>query len=518
MNEQIFRPDTWAAETPHRPAVILGNTGQSLSFTELAERSDAIARMFISFGLKAGEVVAFCMENRLDFIELCWGAERAGLRYVAVSYQLAPDEIAYIIEDSGARVFVTSDAKPALTGPLRGKLATDVTCIMAGTTSEGFIALEDAVAGAADTPLDMARPGGTDMLYSSGTTGKPKGIFRNLPEAPYGAPRLVMDMLRGRFQARKDSVYLCPAPLYHAAPLRFSMAMISLGATVVVMPKFDAEGALQLIAEHRVTHSQWVPTMFSRLLALPEEVRKAADVSSMQCAIHAAAPCPVDVKRAMIDWWGPVIHEYYSSSEGIGVCLINSEEWLAHPGSVGRSIRGPIHVLDEAGKPLPAGDIGTIWFEGGPKFEYLNAPEKTAECFNQNGWTSVGDIGKVDEDGFLYLTDRKAFMIISGGVNIYPQEVEAVLQTHPDLADVAVIGMPDPDFGEQVKAVVVAAPGATVNEADVIAYCRERIAGLKCPRTVDFVAELPRSDTGKLLKAQLRDSYLQALEHEGEQK
>lgn len=507
MSDAIYRPDTWAAETPERPAVILGETGQSRSFSELAERSIAIARMFTGLGLNTGDVVAFCLENRLEFIDLCWGAERAGLRYVAVSHQLTPDEIAYIVEDSGARAFVTSDAKPTMTGPLRQRLSPDLPCLMAGTAAEGYASLDWEITRTASVVLED-RPGGTDMLYSSGTTGRPKGIFRQLPEAPFGAPRLVMDMLRGRFKAAKSSVYLCPAPLYHAAPLRFSMAMIALGATVVVMPKFDAEGVLRLIGEHGITHSQWVPTMFARLLALPEETRAQADVSSMQCAIHAAAPCPAAIKQAMIDWWGPVIHEYYSSSEGVGVCLIDSAEWLAHPGSVGRSLRGPIHVLDDAGNALPPGEVGTIWFEGGPKFEYLNAPEKTAECFNEKGWASVGDIGKVDEEGFLYLTDRKAFMIISGGVNIYPQEVEAVLETHPDLADVAVFGIPDPEFGEQVKAVVVPAPGASVTESEVIAYCAARIAKLKCPGSVDFVAELPRSDTGKLLKAQLRDTYL----------
>ncbi|OWU83778.1 hypothetical protein ATO6_15140 [Oceanicola sp. 22II-s10i] len=507
MTEQtIYKPDHWAGTDPDRPAVIMGSGGARLTYSQLTENSRAFARMFQSLGLKEGDVVAFCVENRPEIIELAWAAERSGLVYAIMSTQLSAEEIAYIVGDSGAKLFVTSDAKSGIAADLKSRLSDDVTCLMLGKPSPGYASLQSRVDAAADVELED-RSTGYDLLYSSGTTGKPKGIVRDMPKVPFGSPKLIMDMLRGRFGATADSVYLCPAPLYHAAPLRFVMGMISLGATVVVMPKFDAEEALRLIERHGVTHSQWVPTMFSRMLGLPDEVRAAYDVSSMQVAIHAAAPCPVKVKHRMIEWWGPVIQEYYGSSEGVGICMITSEEWLAHEGSVGRCIRGTIHVLDDDGNALPPRQPGTLWVEGGVPFRYLNAPEKTAESYNDKGWVTVGDVGYLDEDGYLYLTDRKSFMIISGGVNIYPQEIENVLNECPELADAAVFGVPNPDFGEEVKAVVVRRKGATCSQDDVIDYCRGRIGRIKCPRSVEFVDALPRSDTGKLLKGQLRAQY-----------
>ena len=507
MTQQtIYKPDHWAGQDPDRKAIIMGSGEVQLTYAQLTARSQANARMFQSLGLGEGDVVAFCVENRPEIVELAWAAERAGLVYAIISTQLSADEIAYIVRDAGARLFITTDAKSGIAQDLLAKMPGDLTCLMMGDPSPGYGSLQDRVDAAADQVLEE-RNTGYDLLYSSGTTGKPKGIVRDMPKVPFGSPKLIMDMLRGRFGATQDSVYLCPAPLYHAAPLRFVMGMISLGATVVVMPKFDAEEALRLIDRHEVTHSQWVPTMFSRMLALPDDVRSAYDVSSMQVAIHAAAPCPVKVKHRMIEWWGPVIQEYYGSSEGVGICMITSEEWLAHEGSVGRCMRGTIHVLDDAGNALPPRQPGTLWVEGGVPFRYLNDPEKTAECHNDKGWVTVGDVGYLDEDGYLYLTDRKSFMIISGGVNIYPQEIENVLGECPDLADVAVFGVPNPDFGEEVKAVVVRSQGATCSQEDVIDYCRSRIGKIKCPRSVDFVDVLPRSDTGKLLKGKLRAQY-----------
>jgi fatty-acyl-CoA synthase len=349
------------------------------------------------------------------------------------------------------------------------------------------------------------------MLYSSGTTGRPKGIKPKLPDAPFGqatAPLLLL--LQGVFGLTSESVYLCPAPLYHAAPLGWSTTVQRAGGTVVVMESFDALGALEAIERHRVTHAQFVPTHFVRMLKLDEDVRRGPDLSSLAVAVHAAAPCPVEVKRQMLDWWGPIVHEYYAGSEGNGFCYASPQDWLDHPGTVGKPIMGAVHVLDEDHHEVPVGETGQIWFESGVRFEYHNDPEKTRDMFDENGWSSLGDIGHVDADGFVYLSDRASHMIISGGVNIYPQEVENELALHPAVVDVAVIGVPNADFGEEVKAVVVAAPSAEAGDAlaaDLMAFCRSRLAGYKCPVSVDFVDSLPRLPTGKLLKRELRRQY-----------
>ena len=305
-------------------------------------------------------------------------------------------------------------------------------------------------------------------------------------------------------------VYLSPAPLYHAAPLRFCMSVHQVGGTVIVMERFDPEEALALIQRYQVTHSQVVPTMFVRMLKLPDEVRARYDVSSLAGVVHAAAPCPVALKEQMIEWWGPIIHEYYAGTEGNGFVYCNSEDWLAHKGTVGKAIAGEIHIVDEDGEEVPVGQEGTIYFGGGTEFEYHNDPKKTAESRNDKGWSTLGDVGRLDEDGFLYLTDRKSYMIITGGVNVYPQEAENILAMHPKVLDVAVIGVPNEDFGEEVKAVVqpmdMAEAGPDL-ERELIAYCREHLADVKCPRSVDFTDELPRHPTGKLYKRLLRDKY-----------
>ena len=309
---------------------------------------------------------------------------------------------------------------------------------------------------------------------------------------------------------REGDTYLSPAPLYHSAPIYWTMAVHRLGGTAVVMEKFDPRTALALIEKYRITHSNMVPTMFVRMLKLDEDVRLSYDHSSLVQVIHAAAPCPVDVKRAMIEWWGPIISEFYSSSEGSGATFVTSTDWLQHPGTVGKAMLGVMHILDDSGKPVPVGEVGTIWAETPQPFEYLNDQEKTQQQQNEHGWTTVGDVGYLDDDGFLYLTDRKSYMIISGGVNIYPQEAEDVLIGHPKVYDVAVFGVPNPDFGEEVKAVVqpVSMDEAGPELADeLIAYCKSRLASYKCPRSVDFDAELPRSDAGKLYKRRLKERY-----------
>ena len=348
------------------------------------------------------------------------------------------------------------------------------------------------------------------MLYSSGTTGRPKGVRVPLSGQPLGTPTPLLAMMGALYGMDEHTVYLSPAPLYHAAPLRFCMSVLRLGGTCIVMEKFDPRLALELIERHRVTHSQWVPTMFIRMLKLPEEERARFDLSSQRVAIHAAAPCPIPVKEQMIDWWGPILHEYYAGTEGNGFTAITSEEWLAHRGSVGRPLRGAVHIVDDEGRELPPGQEGTVYFSGGARFEYHNDPEKTRSAYDERGWSTLGDVGYLDEEGYLYLTDRKAHMIISGGVNIYPQETENVLVLHPKVADVAVIGVPNEEFGEEVKAVVQlldpAEAGPELAE-ELIAWCRERLSAIKCPRSVDFVEELPRHPTGKLYKRLLKDRY-----------
>jgi acyl-CoA synthetase (AMP-forming)/AMP-acid ligase II len=505
-------PGAHAATSPDRPAVIIGDTGQVITYRELDAAANRVSHVFRDIGLRPGDHVAFCLENHPQYFALVWGAHYAGLYYTAMSSRLTTEEMAYIVGDCGARAFVTSAYKRDQAAELVDQVGDDVALYMLDGTIDGYEPWEDVVAAQPATPLDEERVEGRDMLYSSGTTGRPKGVEVPLPDAPLGTPESVYMLVAGLFVATPESVYLSPAPLYHAAPLRFCMAHHRVGATVVVMERFDPEEALALIERHRVTHSQWVPTMFIRMLKLPEDVRDRYDLSSLQVAVHAAAPCPVAVKEQMIDWWGPVLHEYYAGSEGNGFVYCDSEAWLAHKGTVGSALMGEIHILDDDGDDVPTGQPGTIYFAGGAEFSYHNDPDKTAKSRDPRGrgWSTLGDVGYLDEDGFLYLTDRKAYMIITGGVNVYPQETENVLAVHPKVADVAVFGVPNADFGEEVKAVV---QPLSLDEAgpelerELIAYCREHLADVKCPRSIDFRPELPRHPTGKLYKRLLKDEY-----------
>jgi long-chain acyl-CoA synthetase len=349
------------------------------------------------------------------------------------------------------------------------------------------------------------------MLYSSGTTGRPKGIVRPLPPQPPVHHLPIFDFLVKLWQYREGMIYLSPAPLYHSAPQAAVGLTIRMGGTAIIMERFDAEHYLQLVEKYHVTHSQLVPTMFSRLLKLPDEVRRRYDLGSLEIAIHAAAPCPVQVKEQMIDWWGPIIHEYYGATEGLGFTACNSAEWLAHRGTVGRVLLGELKVLDDDMQPLPMGTPGTLWFKTATPFEYFNDPAKTADARSADGsMSTVGDVGYVDADGYLHLTDRATFMIISGGVNIYPQECENLLITHPKVADAAVFGVPNPDLGEEVKAVIQLMPDVSPGPETVeelLAFCGRHLARQKVPRSIDFEAELPRLPTGKLYKRLLRDRY-----------
>lgn len=505
-------PGNFVTTTPDKVAVVRPSTGETVTYAELDRDSIKLAHYLRDIGLSRGDSVALVSTNDIRMLVIYWAAVRSGLYVTAVNNHLTAEETNYILGDCGAvAVFASAEVGAAVSaidevGALTHRVA------WAGAIP-GFDSYEEILAAASDAPLDD-QPRGQDMLYSSGTTGRPKGIKVPLQEGqvdeipdPYTA---VFSVIYGFDQ---DCVYLCPAPLYHAAPLRYCGMVNSVGGTVVLMDRFDAETALELIDEYKVTHSQWVPTMFIRMLKLPEDVRGKYDVGSLKIAIHAAAPCPPEVKQAMIAWWGPVIHEYYASTEGAGATFIDSADALARPGSVGQPLLGVIRICADDGGLLPTGEIGTVYFERDElPFEYYNDPEKTREAQHPDHptWTTSGDVGYVDEEGFLYLTDRKSFMIISGGVNIYPQEAENVLIGHPDVFDVGIIGVPDPDLGEIAKACVQLEVGVTPSDqlaTELIDLVRSTLAHYKAPKTVDFVDSLPRTPTGKLIKRELQARY-----------
>lgn len=509
-----MHPRIFARSAPDRPAVIM-QSGETLSFAALEARANQAAHLFRALGLGLGEGIAVFMENALAYFEVCWGAQRAGLYYTPVSSRLTAEELHYIVSDSGAKALVFSSSLTERAAPVLSALGGAVRGFAVGTADATDMVLaeswERARAVQPETPIADERAG-SPMFYSSGTTGRPKGVRYPLNEEPAEAPHPYSEFVKGVFGFGEDTIYLSPAPLYHAAPLSYSMFVQRSGGAAVIMEKFDPEEALALIERHRVTHSQWAPTMFIRMLKLPEETRRRYDLSSHRIAIHAAAPCPASVKRAMIDWWGPIIHEYYSGTEGVGVTMINSEEALKKPGSVGKPVIGVAHIIGEDGEELGPGREGQIYFESAAAFAYHNAPEKTAAARlkGKPNWATLGDIGYLDEDGYLYLTDRKDFMIVSGGVNIYPQEVENLLITHPKVNDIAVFGVPNEDFGEEVKAVVAPVDWAQAGQAlakELDAFCRQHLSAIKCPRSYDFERELPRHDTGKLHKKALRERY-----------
>ncbi|MZR29066.1 AMP-binding protein [Sneathiella litorea] len=499
----------FAKKTPEKPAIIMAGSGETITYKQLDERSNQGAQYFRDKGLKVGDHIAFLLENSPRFYEICWAAQRAGLYYTAISSRLTADEAAYIINDCGARVFITSNYKSELAGQLLERMPNVEERLMIDGALPGYQSFEEVIGAYPKAPLPDECEG-SDMLYSSGTTGRPKGIKPTEIGDPVGTPDNLYSMLKNQYHVTENTIYLSPAPLYHAAPLRYNMRTQRFGATCIIMEHFDAEEYLRLVEKYKITHSQLVPTMFVRMLKLPEEVRNKYDVSSLQVAIHAAAPCPEKVKHQMMEWWGPILHEYYAGTEGNGYCAVTPQEWLTHPGTVGRALTGIAHIVDEEGNELPAGETGAIYFSDGRKFTYHNDPERTAESFNDKGWSTLGDVGYLDEDGFLYLTDRQTYMIISGGVNIYPQEIEDLLLTHPKVYDAAVIGVPNEEFGEEVKAVIQPLDMKLASddlEAELIDFCRSNISHIKCPRSVDFEAELPRHPTGKLYKRLLKDKY-----------
>ncbi len=503
-----MHPATHAQNHPDRAAYIMASTGETVTYGELNDRSNQGAQLFRSMGLKTGDVIALLLDNHPRYFEIAWAAQRAGLYFTCISSKLTSGEIEYIMGDCEAKVLITSpgvgpviDELPAL---LQG-----VKLFMVGDARPPYESFEAARDKMPATPISD-ETAGSDMLYSSGTTGRPKGIKRPLTGGPIDEPSGVANLALGLFGFKTDSVYISPAPLYHAAPLRWCMAVQQLGGTIIVMEKFDPETMLGLIEKYKVDVGQFVPTHFVRMLKLPPEVRAKYDISSLRSAVHAAAPCPIPVKEQMMEWWGPVIHEYYAGSEGNGFCYVGPQDWLTHKGTVGKAITAEVKIVGEDGEELPPRSEGTVYFANGAPLVYHNAPEKIAENTNKHGWTTLGDVGWVDEEGFLYLTDRKSFMIISGGVNIYPQELENLLITHPKVADAAVVGAPHEEMGEQVAAVIQPMNWDEAGDAlkdELMAFCRANLSHVKSPRILDFMQELPRHPTGKLYKRLIRDAY-----------
>lgn len=489
----------------------MAGSGEVVTFAQLESRSGQVARLLQSNGLVPGDVVGLCMDTNSHWHEIALGIQRVGLMFVPISTKLLADEIAYILKDSGAKVVFASPSLGDVAKTLRESALDVIQWYAVDGAIPGFQdyrAVRDLQSAA---PFSGPAPG-TYLIYSSGTTGRPKGIRTIMEVTANQAEHPLMRILGEMFRMDENTLYLSPAPIYHSAPLTWTLRVLRAGGTCLLVEKFDAEAVLKIIEKYKVTHAQFVPTMFVRFLKLPAEVRRRYDMSSMRHAIHAAAPCPVEVKEQMISWWGPIISEFYGATEGLGMTALNSEDWLNHKGSVGRPIFGKLHILDDEGIELPSGQSGAIWFEKGGKFEYLHDPDKTASSANSRGWRTVGDVGYVDSEGFLYLTDRKANLIISGGVNIYPQETEDLILTHPKVMDAAVFGVPNVEMGEEVKAVVqlVDPREASADLARVlIEFCRARLSPIKCPKSIDFEIDLPRHPNGKLYKRKLRDRYWQ---------
>ncbi|RZT87669.1 fatty-acyl-CoA synthase [Pseudonocardia sediminis] len=499
-------PTTHARERPDHPAVIDVRDGSTLTYGRLEERSRALAHVLWGWGLRPGDHVALAVANRIEFYEFCWAAHRIGLYYTAVNTHLAPDEARFVVNDCGARALLVDSSLPELADALESGVDRVTHRIAVGGPRPGHEDYE-VLASAGTGPLPHEGEG-EKMLYTSGTTGTPKGVARPLTDGEPGSVFLIRPLMLGMGFDR-DTVLMNPAPLYHSAPLGYGFGVHRLGGTVLISGRFDAEQCLESMQRHRATHGLFVPTHFVRMLRVPDKERY--DLSSLVTAAHGAAPCPPSVKREMIDWWGPVIVEYYAGTEGAGMTLLDSQQWLDHPGSVGRPVSGAVHIVDEAsGEELPTGETGAVYFSGGVAFRYHGDDAKTAGAYGPNGWSTLGDIGRLDGDGYLYLSDRKSFTVISGGVNIYPQEAENVLIGHPLVSDVAAFGIPDDDLGEVLIAVVEPVEGATVGPdsgAEILAWCTERLSRQKCPRRIEFRDRLPRADNGKLYKRTLRDEY-----------
>ncbi|HEY2659561.1 MAG TPA: AMP-binding protein [Caulobacteraceae bacterium] len=497
---------------PDRPATINASTGEVMSYAALDEMSRRLAAGFRALGLQPGDHIALMVSNGLMFHPICWGAWLAGLYFTPISTRLRRDEVEHLITDSGSKLVIASPGFEDLMGDLKAALPGVGYWFLTAPGAGGLSSIDSLIADLRPLNLGPDELAGADMLYSSGTTGKPKGILPRL-EQKRNDPNPLAMLLKRLYGFDQDTRYLTPAPLYHGSPLKFSMAIHRFGGVNIIMERFDAEEALAAIAGHGVTHSQWVPTMLHRMVRLPDEVKARHDLSSHRVAIHAAAPCPVELKRQIIDWWGPIVHEFYAGSEAVGFTAIDTPEWLERPGSVGRAVLGEIHIVGEAGAESPPGEVGQIYFGNAPKIAYHNDPAKTARAYHPSGWITLGDMGRIDDKGYLYLSDRKDFMIITGGVNVYPKEIEDVLVMHPSVEDAAVFGLPNTEFGEEVKAVVQPSTWPDDEVAFIEAltlYCREHLSSIKLPRSFDLARALPRQENGKLYKKALRETYLTA--------
>ena len=486
----------------------MASSGISVSYCELEQHSNQGAHLFRQLGLKPTDGIAILLPNHVEYLKITWAAQRSGLYYTPISTLFQRDEIHYIVENSDVKVLVTQSDLLSKLNPDKLKNL-QVFLVDGEDQSNNANNWQQRRSACPITPIE-GESEGAEMIYSSGTTGQPKGVRFSLTQAPLGTVSSLFSTRVALHSITAECRYLSTAPLYHSAPLRYNMMVTRLGGTATIMEKFDPEQAMRLIEANRITHSQWVPTMFVRLLKLPSDIRQQYDLSSLAFLIHAAAPCPVDIKQAMIDWLGPVLFEYYSGTEANGSTAITSQEWLEHRGSVGRAIHGELRIVDESGAELAIGATGQVYFANGSDFSYYKDPVKTSEAKNSLGWSTLGDIGYLDEEGYLYLKDRKSFMIISGGVNIYPQEVENILILHEAVADVAVFGVPNSEFGEEVKAVVELTQPENASAAlseSLIEWCRSQLSHVKCPRSLDFTTTLPRHPTGKLYKKKLRDSY-----------
>jgi long-chain acyl-CoA synthetase len=505
-------PGLQAKSRPHQPAIVMASSGETVTYAELEKRTNQLAHFMRAVGVERGDHYSIFMEKNARYIECCGAGERAGLYYTCINSYLSPEEVAYILDNSESKILITSMAKREVALEALARCPRVERCLLVDGMRDGapMLDLDAAVGRFPHTPI-ADESLGIAMLYSSGTTGRPKGVSRPLSENSPAEPLAIADAIAKLWHYREGMVYLSPAPLYHAAPQAAVNLAIRIGGTSIVMEHFDPEQYLALVEHYRVTHSHLVPTMFSRMLKLPAEIRRRYSVSSLEIAIHGVAPCPVPVKEQMIEWWGPIIHEYYGATEGLGFAACDSAEWLAHRGTVGRVLLGELHVLDEDMEAVATGAPGTLWFKTATPFEYFKDPIRNKETRSADGtMCTVGDVGYVDGDGYLYLTDRRTFMIISGGVNIYPQECENLLITHPKIADAAVFGVPNEDLGEEVKAVVQLMPGFFPTRdlgEELIAFCRGHLAHFKCPRSIDFEDQLPRLPTGKLYKRLLRDRY-----------
>ena len=504
-----MHPITHAQTRPDQPAVIVAETGEQITFAALDAQSNRFAHLLRAHGLQPDDAFGVLLENRIEFFPIIWGSQRIGTMLVPISSRLTAPEISYILKDSGSKVLVTSTYFAETLESIRAECP-DLTILVmdSGDESDFAAAMQSQ---SVDAPADQTA--GVNMLYSSGTTGKPKGIRPAPPEDPdpqVAVPLVGLAVMGAQMPTDGSMVYLSPAPLYHAAPIGWCSAVQRLGGTVVIMQRFTPESALAAIEKYKITDSQWVPTHFVRMLKLDEAERTKYDLSSHKRALHAAAPCPVEIKKQMIDWWGPIVNEYYAGSEGIGMTMVLSPQWLEYPGTVGKAIFGTLHICGSDGEELPAGKDGLIFYENDILPQYHNDPEKTKDAMHPKGWMTLGDIGHVNEEGYLFLTDRKSHMIISGGVNVYPQEIENLLVTHDKVMDTAVIGAPDPDLGERVVAVVQPIDMANAGdalEAELRAYLDGQLSRVKMPKDFDFRPELPREANGKLYKRELRDEY-----------